>query len=517
MTNDPFPKRIPAIPCLILTAGVIIRAWHIGYHDLWYDEIITVIRICKLSIFKIPDPSLYYFIMAGWTKIFGFSEASLRFPSLLFNSICVLLVYLLGKELFNRRCGLYAALLTALSPFQLWYAQEARCYSMLACCALASAYFQYLSIVRQDNGGPAYGTRKYIFVSLACAIAGIYTHPYYIFFAAAQVICFFVYSGKDRLSGSALWTALTAAAFIPLLAQSWTRLSHTLNAYWIPPPGWRSLPITLENFVLGYNSSLAAYRLFDAVAVVLCAAALRRIQRNPAERKTAGFSCLLLAFPVLAAFAFSRLFVPMYLDRGLIVSAPFYYLLLGAGLDALGRKLRAVFLAAAFFLVALGIHGFFTDRMPAALSHHVGVHLKKPFKAAVEFLKANSGDGDIIAFTNDSLKLPLIWYSEGKNHVFFDKRKKNEAGRLGRFRFIFAPGCLTPSYMEPKKESEFNIPLDKTGDMEFKRLFVLACDWPRGKTVDYNSYLVKKRLDDRLRLKLEKEFQGMWVYCYEKR
>jgi len=516
MTKNSFPKYIPAAQFLILAAGVIIRAYHIGYHDLWYDEIITIIRICKLSIFKIPDPSLYYFIMAGWTKIFGFSEASLRVPSLLFNSICILLIFLLGKELFNRRCGLYAALLTALSPFHLWYAQEARCYSMLACCALASAVFQYRSIVRQGNKA-APGTRKYIYASLACAIAGLYTHPYYIFFAAAQGICFFVYSTKGRFSRPALWIALAAAAFLPLLAQSWTRLAHTLNAYWIPSPGWKSLAITFENLGLGYNSHRAAYRLFDAIAVVLCAAALRRWRNNPEERKAAGFSCLLLLFPILAAFTFSRLFVPVYLDRGLIIAAPFYYLLLGAGLDALGRKLRALFLAAALLLLAMGIQSFFTDAMPTAPGHHVGVHLKKPFKAAVKFLKANSGDGDIIAFTNDSLKLPLIWYSEKKNHVFFDKRKKNKAGRLGRFRFIFAPGCLTPSYMEPKEESEFNIPLEKAGDMEFKRLFVLSCDWPRGETLDNNSCLVKKRLDENLQLKLEREFQGMWVYCYEKR
>jgi len=57
---------------------------------------------------------------------FDRSEAALRSLSLLAGLISIYLLYLLGRALLGAGVGLISAALLALSPFALYYSQEAR-------------------------------------------------------------------------------------------------------------------------------------------------------------------------------------------------------------------------------------------------------------------------------------------------------------------------------------------------------------------------------------------------------
>lgn len=64
----------------------------------------------------IEKPPLSIWIMAASFNAFGVNVIALRLPSLIFGMVSVLLLYKLGKELFNRRIGYTAAFLFATSP-----------------------------------------------------------------------------------------------------------------------------------------------------------------------------------------------------------------------------------------------------------------------------------------------------------------------------------------------------------------------------------------------------------------
>ena len=51
------------------------------------------------------------------------------------------IAYLCGRELVSKRAGLLAAALAAVSPFMIWYSQEAREYMLLAAFCGASVLF----------------------------------------------------------------------------------------------------------------------------------------------------------------------------------------------------------------------------------------------------------------------------------------------------------------------------------------------------------------------------------------
>ncbi len=237
-----FNKLLALIPYelwLIIVTAFFLRVYHLGYHDLWYDEIVTLTKIFNLNFLKAWNPPLYYAILAGWVKIFGLSEVSLRFPSLLFSLACIPITFLLGKELFNKSAGLYASLITALSPFHLWYAQEARAYSAMLFFGILSAYFQFLFIKRQKN--------KFLCLYVIFSIFGLYTHPYYLFFIIAQLICCLICLPKKYSLKIFIISMLFPLSFIPLAQKFWVRLFLVKKAYWILPPSWKSFLITIEN------------------------------------------------------------------------------------------------------------------------------------------------------------------------------------------------------------------------------------------------------------------------------
>lgn len=106
--------------------------------SLWLDEAISAIVVKNLSLFDIitkfspgdVHPPLYYLILKIWTNFFGYSEISLRFPSILATLGTIYFVYKIGRKLFDRNTGLLSALFLAVNPLVFYYALEARMYAL---------------------------------------------------------------------------------------------------------------------------------------------------------------------------------------------------------------------------------------------------------------------------------------------------------------------------------------------------------------------------------------------------
>jgi len=98
--------------------------------SLWLDEAISA-NIAKnysyqniITSFSPSDfhPPLYYLVLKAWSSVFGYSEFSLRLPSVIFSLITIFLVF--------KYFGFWPSLLLALNPLYLYYSQETRMYSL---------------------------------------------------------------------------------------------------------------------------------------------------------------------------------------------------------------------------------------------------------------------------------------------------------------------------------------------------------------------------------------------------
>jgi len=170
-------------------------SWH------WHDE---------------PHPQGYYLLMFFWTKLFGTSLASIRFPSVLFGVGAVALVYVLASMACNRRVGLIAAALLAFNGHHIYWSQSARMYSMACFLGLASAII-LLALLQQSRRRPGLEA-GYVVVTFL----GLFTQLFFWALLAAQMLLALIYSGdiKERVSRVFSLQVLVAIIGSPLWAHA---------------------------------------------------------------------------------------------------------------------------------------------------------------------------------------------------------------------------------------------------------------------------------------------------------
>ncbi len=93
-------------------------------------------------------PPMFFWLQALSVKLFGWGEMALRLPSALLSLGTVGVTYWLGKTLFSRTAGFWAALVVLTSYVSLWFGQMAIIDPVLTFCmtlgllGLVRAYFQ---------------------------------------------------------------------------------------------------------------------------------------------------------------------------------------------------------------------------------------------------------------------------------------------------------------------------------------------------------------------------------------
>lgn len=481
--------RIPGI-ILAFFIYFILRLYRLGYHDLWYDEIYTV------GYAQYPwgnwNAPLYWILLYCWIKLFPLSEFSLRLPSLIFNFFSIILVFLLGKELFNKKVGIIASIFIGLSPFHLWYAQEARDYSLVLFLGLLSSLLFYQALKKDKDSLWMY----FVLVSLA----GLYTNYFYLFLFLAQCL-YFVFQRRLKFNLKEMaYFLIIVLGFSFYLPRFLSKFYYICEGFWIPQPTPISLAITLENFVLGYNGTPLLYYISNFLAGIFFLSSLRIMRKKELKGRYA-FCIILFLVPIICAFLFSKKVFSVYLDRGLIIFSPYYYLILAAGIAYLDRTRRTVLLILLVTLLMACDYRYFQDRLFPPLRHHLGTYIKKPIRPIAEFLEKKTGAQDIIAFTNESTMPSLRFYSQG---------------RLASFYYLFDPKFPDTSWQRQIQENSYRVPFYKIGNFNFNRLWLISSDWARSGQLDENSRSVKDWLDKNFKLNFVKEFHGLWLFRYSR-
>ena len=321
---------------VLLAAGL--RFYRIDAQSLWYDEGNSA-RIAERSIQLILEgaagdihPPLYYLLLSLWRSVFGASETALRSLSAVSGIGLVALAWGLGRRLFGIRAGLAAAALLAVSPFAVYYSQEARMYALLALwAALASVWIVTLAL--PDPSTPSTGSGQVRWFGAAlyalATAAGLYTHYAYPFVMIAQAVALAIAWALSpgtraliRQPRALLAWALANAAAIALFAP-WLPIAVRQIVGWsVAPQDYALGPAVLDALrwvVAGRTLALPEAALpliaFAALAALGLAAA-------PAEgRRRALIPLALLAVPFILLFAF-KLYRESYLKFLLVCALP---------------------------------------------------------------------------------------------------------------------------------------------------------------------------------------------------
>ncbi|MBU0708257.1 glycosyltransferase family 39 protein, partial [Patescibacteria group bacterium] len=115
---------------------------------------------------EFKNPVAIYSTIPALT-IFGLNETGVRFVSVIYGSLTVLIIYLLGKELRNPQTGLIAAFLLTISPWHIHFSRIAfECVSFLFFTSLSLYLF-----IRATKGVKSYLPWSFLFFAI-----GLYTY-----------------------------------------------------------------------------------------------------------------------------------------------------------------------------------------------------------------------------------------------------------------------------------------------------------------------------------------------------
>lgn len=177
-----------------------------------------------LSTSDPQHPPLYYVLARLWAQAFNDSPASLRSLSALISLLVLPCLYWLCLELFESSAIAWISLgIAAVSPFELFFAQEARQYGLWMVFILMSSAILLASIRKENDLG--------LWGAYAIALTlGLYTHLFMAPVAAAQgayvLICQRFHWSKVVRS-YCLSTAIAVLLFSPWI---WVFINHLQTA-----------------------------------------------------------------------------------------------------------------------------------------------------------------------------------------------------------------------------------------------------------------------------------------------
>lgn len=383
-------------PLFIIFTAFILRLGSIAFQSLWRDEVDAI----RFALAPLPDliktltqpgynGPLYFLMLRGWIGVAGQSEFAVRFPSLVFGVISVVLIFALGKRLFNRSIGLIAATLFAFSAYQVWYSQEAKMYTLITALALASVYFLRRGI---EEGRTRYWTGLVVATSLA-----MYAHILAALLIPVEAALFILWwrTSRSQIRSGAIALTLLTVPYIPLAGwelplifqpaetgfanYTFGGMLNTLgNAYTVsiltPLTSW------LISLVIGVSAALAIWGLLESKFSVTHRLAL----------------LLWLALPFLAIFVVS-INRPIFTDRYLIWIEAAYTLLISIGLYSLWRIWKPIGVAGLIGLVVVSL---------LSLNSQATTPFKSDFRSAAQVIGREIRPNEMIIF-----QIPYVHYA----------------------------------------------------------------------------------------------------------
>ncbi len=387
--------RSGTIPLIfILIVAALVRFYHLDGSSLWHDEGNTwalvqrsYAEIARNAAADIHPPG-YYWLLKGWTSVFGISAYAVRSLSALAGLLLVFVIYAIGNAISaepsagSRRAqgalpffALLAAWIAALNPFQIYYSQEARMYALLA-LESAGLFWALLMLQRHQREAALLGVRSsWIDASMLAYIlfgaAGLWTHySFPIVLTAAGLAYLLVWlldSRKNELQWASLFQFVVLNGLILLSFLPWlpTAIDSILN--W--PKGGLAvssadgLVLTLRTLLFGPLDHLT-----DPLWLWLIAAALLPLVGIIALRGRRAVIALILWLlaPIGLMFALG-LYSDAFL-KFLLVASP-AWCLLAAGMpqvsEAKNRSVRVVLqivlAAGALLFAAVTLPAYYAD------------------------------------------------------------------------------------------------------------------------------------------------------------
>lgn len=329
---------------LILILASAMRLYHLEYQSVWLDEIASIteanpaVKWADLEITIVtsdPHPQLYYILLKCSFLFFGYTIFVARLLSAIIGVLGVFSIYLLGKEVMNKKVGLISAFLLAINAFHLYYSQEVRMYSLLLLLTVLSFYRLMIFLKNATYKNAVwYG----VFTGLM-----LFTQFFALFVLASQLFILLIVllrqeTKKDKLQflyKSLVSGAIIIAIFFPAID---IFIATTKKKYAaIQPTTIETIKQVFKDFA--DNSNILIYISLVIIAVYFFFVVKNKLFKNKQESLVIfvllSWIFITLGLPIIRSY----LVTPMINSRYLIVILPPLILLVAMGIDKMRNKI----------------------------------------------------------------------------------------------------------------------------------------------------------------------------------
>lgn len=446
---------------IILLVALFLRLVNLN-QSLWLDEAINVVYAQSSNFWwfvtKYPigdfHPPGWFAILWIWGHIFGFSEISVRLPSVILGVATVGFTFLLGRELFNKRVGILAAFFLAIAPLHIYYSQEARMYVLAVLSAILSFYFLNRLVFQKRWAGLGF------MISLILVLSSDYLAYLVI---PAQVI-YLIWS--RRISKSILAPFLVAGMiFLPWLAIFPDQLRVGLNTA-SSLPGWAKvvgssfkdlLLIPIKTF---FGRVTFPDKIFYIIVSGLAGVLFGSIFIHGLKKRDQSTKLLIswIFIPLILAFLIS-FFIPVMAYFRMIFILPAFYLVLAKGLVDLPKKIAVPVLV---FICLISISSF--------LGYYLNPKFQREdWKGAVSFVSQNLNNQTLVIFENNEIPAPVKYYRKdlsGFQPGLSDNLKNHLEGKSTVFLFEYLADVYDPKRAVEQELKNSNFSQTKIYDFQ---------------------------------------------------
>jgi mannosyltransferase len=457
----------------ITTIGGLLRAFHLGAQSLWLDELFSVFvarrdwaQVILGTAQGDTNPPLFNLLLHFFLQL-GSDETAARLGSLIFAILAIPLFYVVARALFDVHVATLATLLLALNPFQLFYAQEARMYALLAFFTLAAMLF----FLRAWRYGDA---RDWLAFTLVMTLA-FYTHS--LAFLNLIALDIFAVTQQDLLKKR--WRPLAFShiaillLFVPWLGVLGQQVARVQSGFWGTLPSPLVLFSTPYLFLFGAALPLTLVPVALFVELALLAFALLAIVKNLLARAPSSlgivFALCIFGAPIITLYLISFI-RPIFVERTLIASSFGLYLLLAwAATTAPPRKLNLVLGLIVLVITFVALQNYFFNP-----------DTQKPqMREAARALATQFQPGDVVAHTSDSSALAFMYYAPSLPNYFLagdpDYTIETTRGRSGEIAGLVPETATT--IVANHRRVWLVVALDHNEDYQRARVAELKARW----------------------------------------
>ncbi|MBZ0167318.1 MAG: glycosyltransferase family 39 protein, partial [Candidatus Omnitrophica bacterium] len=438
--------------------------------------------------------------------------------------------YRVARFFFAERVSTYALMIMALSPFHIWYAQEARVYALASFLSLAMLY-AFLMAVRDNRWW------QWLVFSVAGALALMATY-FNIFILLLLPVYLKFGPYRNRFRNWLLAMLMMGVLCAPLWPLVTAQLDFVQKDFWLPEPSPVVALFTGLIFSLGYSGSIVQYAAGLVIFGILFVWGLYRLIVT--DWVKALFLGLLFLLPLVLVYVISHHLTPVYINRQLLIFSPFYYLLVAQGIDAVpSPKDRRIALICVLLLFGTCLFNYYRNYMfehPSRAEYFTGVVPKKNYREQLDYVAQNFQEGDLVAVTDTQAHVMLFSYllhlqREGTPLAFEQARYYLFPHLLQRFdnRFLRLQDLLAYISADEQNQLQTFIPAPNGAmiyedkeleEQAFRRIWLVSSAWNNSgeekRMLSINSLHVRS-IFDKLFKKSEKRVKdGVYVELYEK-